>query len=1308
MGSLAYGYMDNSEKEGSVLFVGDSIAEDSVRDLTEYPIAVESTVSAAVERIRQTDVCCIVSEYQLQNADGVELIETVRVEYPDLPIILWTAAGDEVVASDAITAGVTDYLIRDEAAAITEQELDRLEVRIDTLLEEQQSDSRGKRSGENGHKFQAVFEEAFDAMLIANDNAAYVDANPAACELFGLSREELLGRSIDEFAAEDYNFETAWREFQESDRDRGIFPLVRPDGEKRIVEFAATPNIRPGRHLSVLRDVTEQRRMENELNEIFECITDAVHGLDDEWRFTHVNNRAEELLGRTEGELRGKYVWDEFPDALERSYREHYERAMETQKLVVFEEYSDAAGTWLEVHAYPSETGLSVYFHDISERKQRERELEQYETIVETVTDGICILNRDSEFVKVNDAFVELTGYSRGELLGAHASLVRPASMDDVFDDIQASLDAGSPIESVGMEIETDDGNTRAIDARYARFAHGDDSGRIGVWRDITHRKEYERKLELFRNLADHSSDGINIIDPETAEIIEANDASCRMLGYERSELLSLAVPDINPEFSMDMWDQFVEAVKEDGTKIVESTHQRKDGSTFPVEVKITRASLDADYHVAAVRDITERKKRERELEASEERFRSLIETAPDPIFVADTETGEIVETNTAACTIRHQSRDEILGLQQTALHPEEEADRYEELFERHIEQGGTINHFPDGSPVLLTTADGERIPVAISARTVHLGNRTLVHGIFRDISEQKRYEESLEELNRAAQDFLTAETDHEIVQTTVDIASDILDLPGVAVYLYDEDDGVLKPAAYSTASEDLLGEIPVFSPGDSIAWRVYTTQEQAVFDDVRSDDDVYNPGSPIRSELVIPLGKYGVFLAGDTEIDAFDDLTVDLAEVLATTAETALDRIDRVQQLHEQERESQLHAQRLEHVNLLNEKIRSIIQAIVHAETSHEIEQAVCDALTEIDRFKFAWIGTPDFVASELTPSSWAGTTREYLESISLHLDPERREPSLTAARQRETTVVSNIAESLQQESWRQDALMEDYRSAISVPLLHEQVLYGVLTIYGYQPSTFDELSRTVLADLGELIGYALNAVEQRKASRSKSVTKLALELPEAEDLITTLASRGATDLDIRNISTRSDGSYVVHLLAHDVNPDRFMEGARGFTSLDEVRSIGDPGTGLFELIISESCIVTDMVESAGTLHSITLSEQGSQMSVSIPSDRDVRAFIERLRDQYPELTLVGRHDTEQETSLLEPSSLLDQLTTRQQEILKTAYYSGFFDQPRKRTGSEISDSLGISQPAFSKQLRKGERKLVKSLYDPESQFDG
>jgi len=108
----------------------------------------------------------------------------------------------------------------------------------------------------------AIFREALDAILIADDERRYVEVNPAACELFGMSREELLQHHIEDFFGGDgpAQVETMWREFRAAGRLVGEFPLRRADGTLRIVEFRAIADFVPGRHLSIIRDITERKR----------------------------------------------------------------------------------------------------------------------------------------------------------------------------------------------------------------------------------------------------------------------------------------------------------------------------------------------------------------------------------------------------------------------------------------------------------------------------------------------------------------------------------------------------------------------------------------------------------------------------------------------------------------------------------------------------------------------------------------------------------------------------------------------------------------------------------------------------------------------------------------------------------------------------------------------------------------------------------------------------------------------------------------------------------------------------------------
>jgi PAS domain S-box-containing protein len=127
--------------------------------------------------------------------------------------------------------------------------------------------NRHRRLSEREQQFRAVFEGTPDALVITDDQGRYVAANPAAADLFGLERSELVGKRLAAFTPDDVDVGEEWAAFLDEGTRRGEFELVRADGEVRPVAFAATANVLPGRHLSALRDVTERTRREQELSE---------------------------------------------------------------------------------------------------------------------------------------------------------------------------------------------------------------------------------------------------------------------------------------------------------------------------------------------------------------------------------------------------------------------------------------------------------------------------------------------------------------------------------------------------------------------------------------------------------------------------------------------------------------------------------------------------------------------------------------------------------------------------------------------------------------------------------------------------------------------------------------------------------------------------------------------------------------------------------------------------------------------------------------------------------------------------------
>jgi two-component system, cell cycle sensor histidine kinase and response regulator CckA len=117
----------------------------------------------------------------------------------------------------------------------------------------------------NQRYFQALFENASDAFVVLGAHGQFLDANPAACELIGLTRDELIGRSVTENIETSTDFSAAWGKFLREQTYRGQRWLVRPDGTRRLIEIRATAHVLPGHHLAIWRDVTSRYFLESEL-----------------------------------------------------------------------------------------------------------------------------------------------------------------------------------------------------------------------------------------------------------------------------------------------------------------------------------------------------------------------------------------------------------------------------------------------------------------------------------------------------------------------------------------------------------------------------------------------------------------------------------------------------------------------------------------------------------------------------------------------------------------------------------------------------------------------------------------------------------------------------------------------------------------------------------------------------------------------------------------------------------------------------------------------------------------------------------
>lgn len=283
---------------------------------------------------------------------------------------------------------------------------------------------------------------------------------------------------------------------------------------------------------------------------------------------------------------------------------------------------SNGSLKWLRGHSVPEPRrpdGSIVWngiLTDITERKRNELERARLAAIVENSQDAIISRDLDLNIITWNPAAERLFGYTADEAVGQSVELLIPSDKQAEVAHRRSQLNQGvetSPFDTVRIGRDG-----KRIDVSVTQSPIRDTSGNlVGVslsLRDITERKRMGKSLQLTQFSIDRAVDGIFWILP-SGEIIYANDAACRILGYARDELVGKTVPDIDPSFPADKWPAHWEDLRQKGSLRFESDHRTKDGRLLTTELTVKFIVYEGEeYTCAFMRDISARKEAEQAL----------------------------------------------------------------------------------------------------------------------------------------------------------------------------------------------------------------------------------------------------------------------------------------------------------------------------------------------------------------------------------------------------------------------------------------------------------------------------------------------------------------------------------------------------------------------------------------------------------------------------------------------------------------------------------------------------------------------
>jgi len=526
-----------------------------------------------------------------------------------------------------------------------------------------------------------LFQDYPDAIFTLSSEGKFLSANKVLLDIADCSYEELMQHTFLSFiAAADQervlgHFEAAIQgEIRNFDTK-----IISLRGNSKFINVTHLPIISDHRVVGVYlvaKDITsaleakqqleeQQRQLDayyRRMSNILESIKDGFFAVDKQWKVTYWNKEAEQILQIERASIEGRMLWDLYPKFAHANFYEAYQNAMDQHTPVHMEVYYEPLCIWLDISAFPSEEGLSVYFKDVTARKFSEAKLGEAKQLYEDLFElsplpQFVYSVKDFAFKRVNRAAITHYGYSKAEFLAMRIIDIHPEA--DVAQFKQLSKEKSeekSNYKGLFRHLKKT-GELIYVQASGNAIVFEGERAYLKVAVDFTDKINARKALlaseQRFKALIQDGSDMIGILD-QTGRYLYVNQTCLRVLGIAPEHFIGKSAFDFIHEDDIPrVMDCFSQLADQKTIKIPIFRFLDANGQYRWVETIVTDMTDDPAVGgiVSNSRDVTERIENELKTQQSIERFNIVSKATSDAIWDYDVASGR-VEWNRAIQTL--------------------------------------------------------------------------------------------------------------------------------------------------------------------------------------------------------------------------------------------------------------------------------------------------------------------------------------------------------------------------------------------------------------------------------------------------------------------------------------------------------------------------------------------------------------------------------------------------------------------------------------------------------------------------------